>query len=91
MANATNPLVGRSVGHEWAVFVATSGQFCWPPMGSSDWPLTVSDRTVWKHVSRSHGWSVFSEKRTKNGKAGPRGFDDHVQRAFIASARDQVW
>jgi len=40
MANATEPLVGRSVGHEWAVFVATSGHFCWPPTGSSKWPLT---------------------------------------------------
>ena len=41
MADATESLVGRSVGHEWAVFVATSGHFCWPPTGSSDWPLTV--------------------------------------------------
>lgn len=40
MANATNTQVGRSVGHEWAVSVATSGQFCWPPTGSSYWPLT---------------------------------------------------
>jgi hypothetical protein len=40
MANATKPQVGRSVGHERAVFMATSGHFCWPPMGSSDWPLT---------------------------------------------------
>lgn len=40
MANATNTLVGRSVGHEWAVSVATSGHFCWPPTGSSYWPLT---------------------------------------------------
>lgn len=56
MANATNILVGRSVGHDWAVFMAASGQFCWPPMGSSDWPLTAvlivamttSDRTDFK-------------------------------------------
>ena len=40
MANGTNPLVGRSVGHERAVFMATSGHFCWPPMGSSQRPLT---------------------------------------------------
>ncbi len=40
MANATKPLVGRSVGHDWAVFMATSGHFCWPPMGSSQRPLT---------------------------------------------------
>ncbi|MBG6060206.1 hypothetical protein RCH16_003684, partial [Cryobacterium sp. MP_M5] len=40
MANATKPQVGRSVGHEWAVFMATSGHFYWPPVGSSDWPLT---------------------------------------------------
>ena len=43
MANATKRQVGRSVGHERAVFMATSGHFCWPPMGSSDWPLTVID------------------------------------------------
>jgi hypothetical protein len=41
MANATKPQVGRSVGHEWAVSLATSGHFYWPPMGSSDWPLTM--------------------------------------------------
>jgi hypothetical protein len=40
MANATNPLMGRSVGHDWADFMATSGHFCWPSMGSSQWPLT---------------------------------------------------
>ena len=40
MANATNTQVGRSVGHDRAVLVATSGQFCWPPTGSSKWPLT---------------------------------------------------
>ena len=44
MANATNTLVGRSVGHEWAVSVATSGHFCWPPTGSSYWPLTTGNR-----------------------------------------------
>ncbi|MEC5178638.1 hypothetical protein RCH16_003678, partial [Cryobacterium sp. MP_M5] len=37
---------GRSVGHEWAVFMATSGHFYWPPVGSSDWPLTSSLRCV---------------------------------------------
>ena len=42
MANATNTQVGRSVGHDRAVLVATSGQFCWPPTGSSNWPLTDS-------------------------------------------------
>jgi hypothetical protein len=41
MANATNPLMGRSVGHDWADFMATSGHFCWPSMGSSQWPLTL--------------------------------------------------
>ncbi len=41
MANTTNPPVGRSVGHDWAVSVATSGQFRWPPTGSSNWPLTL--------------------------------------------------
>jgi hypothetical protein len=43
MANATQPLVGRSVGHEWPVFVATSGHFYWPPTGSSYWPLTTKN------------------------------------------------
>ncbi|MET3708875.1 hypothetical protein ABIB17_003524 [Arthrobacter sp. UYEF6] len=40
MANATEHPVGRSAGHEWAVFMATSGHFCWPPMGTNYWPLT---------------------------------------------------
>ena len=40
MANATTPQVGRSDGHERAVFMATSGHFYWPPVGSSEWPLT---------------------------------------------------
>ena len=43
MADATNPLVGRSVGHEWAVFVATSGHFCWPPTGRNYWPLPLRE------------------------------------------------
>ena len=46
MADATKPLVGRSVGHERAVFVATSGHFCWPPTGSSEWPLTGVRRSM---------------------------------------------
>lgn len=40
MANAAELLVGRSVGHEWAVFMAISGHFPCPPVGSSSWPLT---------------------------------------------------
>ena len=42
MAHATKPQVGRSVGHERAVFMATSGHFYWPPVGTSEWPLTLS-------------------------------------------------
>jgi hypothetical protein len=38
--NATEHPVGRSRGHEWAVFMATSGHFCWPPVGTNYWPLT---------------------------------------------------
>ncbi|WP_427008589.1 hypothetical protein [Pseudarthrobacter sp. H2] len=41
MANATEHLVGRSGGHDWAVFMATSGHFCWPPVGTNYWPLTI--------------------------------------------------
>lgn len=41
MANAAELPVGRSVGHEWALFMATSGQFSWPPVGRSSWPLTA--------------------------------------------------
>jgi len=41
MANAAELLVGRSVGHEWAVFMASSGHFSWPPVGRSSWPLTI--------------------------------------------------
>ena len=44
MANATTPQVGRSDGHERAVFMATSGHFYWPPVGSSEWPLTPTLR-----------------------------------------------
>ncbi|WP_375141104.1 transposase [Arthrobacter sp. PAMC25284] len=40
MANAAEHPVGRSGGHEWAVFMATSGHFCWPPVGTNNWPLT---------------------------------------------------
>jgi len=36
MADATNPLVGRSVG-------LTSGHFCWPPTGRNYWPLTLRE------------------------------------------------
>jgi transposase InsO family protein len=53
--------------------------------------FAVSDRTVWKHASRNGVWSVFGKKRGKNGKAGPPVFDDHVQRAFIAHAPNEVW
>ncbi|WP_342451739.1 C40 family peptidase [Arthrobacter sp. H16F315] len=41
MANATKRPVGRSCGHEWAVFMATSGHFCWPPVGTNYWPLAT--------------------------------------------------
>ena len=46
MANATEHLVGRSHGHEWAVFMATSGHFCWPPVGTNYWPLTAKERNA---------------------------------------------
>jgi hypothetical protein len=36
--------MGRSVGHDWADFMATSGHFCWPSMGSSQWPLTEAKK-----------------------------------------------
>ncbi|WP_206750890.1 MULTISPECIES: hypothetical protein, partial [unclassified Cryobacterium] len=39
--------VGRSVGHEWAVFMAISGHFPWPPVGSSSWPLTPGEHDQW--------------------------------------------
>ena len=66
MANATNTLVGRSVGHEWAVSVATSGHFCWPPTGSSYWPLTLAALRAerrWRVqsgvVSKHHGFTTY--------------------------------
>ena len=40
MANATEHPVGRSRGHDWAVFMATSGHIRWPPVGTNYWPLT---------------------------------------------------
>ena len=71
MANATNPLVGRSVGHERAVFMATSGHFYWPPVGTSEWPLTgdlasrslLNDAEAWASAVRTaraggEGWEV---------------------------------
>ena len=63
MANATKPQVGRSVGHEWAVFMATSGHFCWPPAGRSDWPLTHQE-AMFKHllVGKIRMVSVNAEK-----------------------------
>ena len=45
-----------TVGHERAVFVATSGQFCWPPTSSSDWPLT--DEEAAYRASRAHIQSI---------------------------------
>nr|WP_277612665.1 ATP-binding protein [Cryobacterium gelidum] len=45
MANAAKLLVGRSVGHEWAVFMATSGHFPPPPVGRSSRPLTLDRAT----------------------------------------------
>ena len=41
MADATEILVGRSVGHDWAVLVAASGHFYWPLVGRNKWPLTT--------------------------------------------------
>jgi hypothetical protein len=63
MANATNTEVGRSVGHEWAVSVATSGQFCWPPTGSSYWPLThVGERgELWIYDGRLNTFKLQAE------------------------------
>ena len=60
MASATNTQVGRSVGHEWAVSVATSGQFCWPPTGSSDWPLTLDVRCLrrWHNEVAHWAWAL---------------------------------
>lgn len=46
MANATDPLVGRSVGHDWAVLMATSGHFYWPPTGRNSWPLTLKSESA---------------------------------------------
>jgi hypothetical protein len=66
MANAAEYLVGRSGGHEWAVFMATSGHFCWPPAGTNYWPLTcivpAAAEATWKrHMNdrpRDGGGSV---------------------------------
>jgi transposase InsO family protein len=85
MANATNPLVGRSVGHERAVFVATSGQFCWPPTGSSDWPLTIMRNLGLAGVKRSK--KVFTTK-SDPARAKPL---DLVNRRFTATAPRRLW
>ncbi|PZP20010.1 MAG: hypothetical protein DI613_20655, partial [Kocuria rhizophila] len=32
---------GKPAGHQWAVLMATSGKKHWPPMGRTQWPLTL--------------------------------------------------
>ena len=66
MANATKPQVGRSVGHEWAVSLANSGHFYWPPTGSSDWPLTVGRVLVSAEGTGSYG-AVMAERLSEAG------------------------
>ncbi|MCX2750437.1 hypothetical protein OOZ51_21900 [Arthrobacter sp. MI7-26] len=59
MANAAEHKVGRSGGHDWAVFMAASGHICWPLMGTNHWPLTARLRAALREVAGKHpawGW-----------------------------------
>jgi len=73
MANATEHLVGRSGGHEWAVYMATSGHFCWPPVGRNYWPLT-SEGT---HPNTA----VTMGKSAAKARKSPRGTSVGAERA----------
>ena len=77
MANATKPQVGRSVGHEWAVSLANSGHFYWPPTGSSDWPLTA-DGTVISSIHRRHRAIGFKRFLNKIDTEVPDQLDVHL-------------
>ena len=67
MPNATEPQVGRSGGHERGVLMATSGHFCWPPTGSSDWPLTLRDGclNINSFYSLLHARVVISDRKSE--------------------------
>ncbi|MGD6909452.1 hypothetical protein ACQCT1_00575, partial [Micrococcus luteus] len=38
---STTTQTGKPAGHQWAVLMATSGKKHWPPMGRTQWPLTL--------------------------------------------------
>lgn len=57
---ATAPL-GRSHGHHWAILVTVTGQVSRPPLGSSYWPLTITDEDLisaptWAEMASSVAW-----------------------------------
>ena len=59
--------VGRTVGHGWAVLLAASGQFSWPPAGNFKWPLTLvgsklAGRNLWACCVKALSWSKPPER-----------------------------
>lgn len=51
----------------------------------------MAERTAWRICSQQGLWSVFGEKRGKNGKPGPPVHDDLVERDFTASEPNALW
>lgn len=52
----------------------------------------MAARTAWRICSDSRWWSVFSKRRSRNGKRpGPRVHDDLVRRKFAAHRPNELW
>jgi transposase InsO family protein len=51
----------------------------------------VAERTAWRICSTHRLWSVFGEKRGKNGNACPPVHDDLVERDFTAKSPNELW
>ena len=55
----------------------------------------MADRTAWRICSTNGWWSVFGEKRGRNGKKkrkpGTAAFDDLVKRNFTAAQQNTLW
>ena len=54
--------------------------------------VAMCDRTAWRICSENGWWSVFGQKRGKNGrKPGPPAHEDLVERDFTADGPNQLW
>ena len=51
----------------------------------------MAERTAWRICTENKWWSVFGNKRAKNGKTGPPVHDDLVERDFTADEPNQLW